>query len=313
MATATEARGEAVQATGIKGTAAKTTAAATARADGKSETVERAGSLDTAGIILEDVCYEYPGGVAALKGISLRISQNETVAIIGENGAGKTTLAKHLNGLLKPTSGRVFVDGVDTRGRTCAAMARLVGFVFQNPDDQLFQNQVFKEIAFGPRNLGYPADKVERLVKWAAGLVGIEGLLERHPFDLALAQRKLVAIASVVAMDTPYVILDEPTTGQDYPGTQKLATLVAKLHAAGKTVIAITHDMEFAAAHFARVIALAGGRVILDGTPNEVFSRPDELAMASVEPPQMARLGQRLGLEECVLDQEALLRALGLV
>ncbi len=265
------------------------------------------------GIVLEDVCYEYPGGVAALRGISLRISRNETAAMIGENGAGKTTLAKHLNGLLEPTSGRVTVDGVDTRGHTVASMARLVGFVFQNPDDQLFQGQVFKEIAFGPRNLGYPGDEVERLVRWAAGLVGIENLLDRHPFDLGLAERKLVAIASVVAMDTPHVILDEPTTGQDYPGTQKLARLVEKLAAAGKTVIAITHDMEFAAAHFARAIALASGQVIVDGPPKEVFSRAEELQRASVEPPQVARLGRMLGLQECVLEQEALFRALGLV
>lgn len=264
------------------------------------------------GIILESVRYEYLGGVVALRGVSLRIGRGETIAIVGENGAGKTTLAKHLNGLLKPTSGLVSVDGIDTRGRTVASLASLVGFVFQNPDDQLFQNQVFKEVAFGPRNLGYPADRIRELVKWAVAQVEIEDLVLRHPYDLGLAQRKLVAIASAVAMDTPYVILDEPTTGQDYPGTQKLGRLVERLASSGKTVISITHDMEFASEHFARVIVLAGGQVIMDGVPQEVFSRPRELERASVEPPQVARLGQMLGLNHCVLTEDALLKALGL-
>ncbi|MGE5584709.1 MAG: energy-coupling factor ABC transporter ATP-binding protein [Bacillota bacterium] len=250
------------------------------------------------GIVLDNVRYEYPNGVVALRGVSLTMGKGETVALVGENGAGKTTLAKHLNGLLKPTSGSVTVDGIDTRGRTAASLARLVGFVFQNPDDQLFQNQVSREVAFGPRNLGYAADRVEKLVRWAVEQVEIADLLARHPYDLGLAQRKLVAIASVVAMDTPYIVLDEPTTGQDYPGTEKLGRLVARLGSAGKTVMAITHDMEFAAEHFARIIVMAQGQVILDGSPREVFSHPSDLERASVEPPQLARLGQLMGLGE---------------
>lgn len=264
------------------------------------------------GIVLDSVHYEYPGGVVALRGVSLAIGRGETVAIIGENGAGKTTLAKHLNGLLKPTAGLVTVDGLDTRERTVAGLAGLVGFVFQNPDDQLFQNRVSKELAFGPRNLGHAIGKVEELVSWAASQVEIEDLLSRHPYDLGLAQRNLVAIASVVAMDTPYVILDEPTTGQDYPGTRKLGRLVGKLASSGKTVISITHDMEFAAEHFARITVLAEGQVIMDGAPHEVFSRPRELESASVEPPQMARLGQMLGFDGCVLSEDELFRALRL-
>lgn len=264
----------------------------------------------SAEIVLNDVRHEYPNGVVALRGVSLRIGRGETVAIVGENGAGKTTLVKHLNGLLKPTSGSVTVDGIDTRGRTVASLARLVGFVFQNPDDQLFQSQVAREVAFGPRNLGHAPDKVEQLVRWAVEQVEIADLLSRHPYDLGLAQRKLVAIASVVAMDTPYVVLDEPTTGQDYPGTEKLGRLVARLASAGKTVMAITHDMEFAAEHFGRIIVMAQGRVILDSTPREVFSRPRDLERAAVEPPQLARLGQLLGLDECILNEEDLLRGL---
>ncbi|MDI7248309.1 MAG: ATP-binding cassette domain-containing protein [Bacillota bacterium] len=262
------------------------------------------------GIVLDNVRYEYPNGVVALRGVSITMGKGETVAIVGENGAGKTTLAKHLNGLLKPTSGSVTVDGIDTRGRTAASLARLVGFVFQNPDDQLFQNQVSREVAFGPRNLGYAADRVEKLVRWAVEQVEITDLLARHPYDLGLAQRKLVAIASVVAMDTPYIVLDEPTTGQDYPGTEKLGRLVARLGSAGKTVMAITHDMEFAAEHFARIIVMAQGQVILDGSPREVFSHPSGLERASVEPPQLARLGQLMGLGECILNEEDLLRSL---
>lgn len=260
-------------------------------------------------IVLDDVHFEYPGGVVALRGVSLKIGRGETVAIVGENGAGKTTLVKHLNGLLKPSSGSVTVDGIDTRSKTVASMARLVGFVFQNPDDQLFQNQVAREVAFGPRNLGYPTERVEELVKWAVEQVEISDLLPRHPYDLGLAQRKLVAIASIVAMDTPYIVLDEPTTGQDHPGTEKLGRLVARLGGAGKTVIAITHDMEFAAAHFARIIVMADGKVILDGTPREVFSRPAVLERAAVEPPQITRLGQLLELGECVLDEGEFLQA----
>lgn len=270
---------------------------------------DRAEAEAARGIVLDDVRFEYPGGVAALRGVSLKIGRGETVAIVGENGAGKTTLVKHLNGLLKPTSGSVTVDGVDTRTKTVASLARLVGFVFQNPDDQLFQNQVAREVAFGPRNLAYPGERIEELVKWAVEQVEISDLLPRHPYDLGLAQRKLVAIASVVAMDTPYIVLDEPTTGQDHPGTEKLGRLVARLAAAGKTVIAITHDMEFASSHFARIIVMAQGQVIIDGTPYEVFSRPADLEKAAVEAPQIARLGELLGLDERVLNEEDFLRS----
>lgn len=251
----------------------------------------------------------YPSGVKALRGIDLQIADRRPLAIIGQNGAGKTTLVKHLNGLLLPTSGDVLIDGADTRTQSTARWSRRVGYIFQNPDDQLFESSVRRELEFGPRRLGMDEIATQSLVEYAAEITGLLDKLETHPHDLPPTWRKLVAIGSIVAMDPELVILDEPTTGQDVRGNQLLAQVVDALVEAGKTLITISHDMRFVAAHFQRVVVMCEGKVILDAPVREAFAQPDILARTFVTPPPMTRLGQRLGFQETVLNVPELIQA----
>ncbi len=254
-----------------------------------------------------DLHHTYPGGVKALNGVNLTIGAGEQVAIVGQNGAGKTTLVKHLNGLLLPTSGSVIVGGWDTTQYPVAKLASRVGYVFQNPDEQLFTRTVYQEVAFGPKNLGYEKEKVEVLVEDALALTELSAQKETNPYDLSPTWRKMVALASIIAMDTPIVILDEPTTGQDAANIARMGRVIASLRKRGKTIITITHDIDFCAENFERVIALAQGRVLLDGPANQVLGQEEILARTYVDPPQITRLGLRLGLPEIVCTQEQFL------
>lgn len=261
-------------------------------------------------IEVSDLHFTYPNGVEALRGISLTIDPGEQVAIVGQNGAGKTTLVKHFNGLLQPTSGRVMIGDWDTKGHSVAKLARRVGYVFQNPDEQLFSKNVGVEVAFGPKNLGYSSDKIDALVKDALTLTELSDKTETNPYDLSATWRKMVALASIIAMDTDIVIFDEPTTGQDAVNVARIANVIRSLRERGKTVITITHDIDFCAENFARVIALSQGNILLDGKVSEVLGQEEILAITYVEPPQLTRLGKRLGLQETVRNQEEFLKAL---
>lgn len=261
-------------------------------------------------IQITDLHYTYPNGVTALNGISLVIDSGEQIAIVGQNGAGKTTLAKHLNGLLQPTSGFVSIGGWDTSKYPVAKLASRVGYVFQNPDEQLFTRTVRQEISFGPKNLGYPAEKVEALVEDALAMTELRAQKETNPYDLSPTWRKMVALASIIAMDTPIVIFDEPTTGQDAANVARMANVIASLRERGKTVITITHDIDFCAENFERVIALSQGKVLLDGPANVVLGQEEALTQTYVDPPQLTRLGLRLGLKEIVRNQAEFLAAL---
>jgi energy-coupling factor transport system ATP-binding protein len=258
---------------------------------------------------VDSLTHTYPGGVDALRGISLSIEAGEQVAIVGQNGSGKTTLVKHFNGLLRPSGGDVRVGDWNTREVSVAKLAARVGYVFQNPDEQLFCKTVGEEVAFGPRNLGYPPEKVESLTTTAMELTELSDRRATNPYDLTATWRKMVALASIVSMDTPIVILDEPTTGQDTKNVARIAHVVAALRAQGKTVITITHDIDFCAENFTRVIALAQGKVLLDGPAAEVLVQEERLAQTYVQAPQLTRLGMRLGLKDVVLDQKSFLAA----
>jgi energy-coupling factor transport system ATP-binding protein len=254
--------------------------------------------------------FTYPNGIQALDGISLSIASGEQVAIVGQNGAGKTTLVKHLNGLLLPTSGSVLIGDWDTKEHSVAQLARRVGYVFQNPDEQLFSKNVGIEVAFGPRNLGYDSDRIQALVKDALAMTELSDKTEMNPYDLSATWRKMVALASVVAMDTGIVLFDEPTTGQDAVNVARIANVIRTVRERGKTVITITHDIDFCAENFERVIALSQGKVLLDGNANDVLGQEEILATTYVEPPQLTRLGKRLGFKETVRNQEEFLNAL---
>lgn len=261
-------------------------------------------------ITITDLHYTYPTGVTALNGISLNIDSGVQVAIVGQNGAGKTTLVKHLNGLLQPTSGSVLIGDWDTKNYSVSKLARRVGYVFQNPDEQLFCNTVGQEVAFGPKNLGYAKEQVESLTKDALAMTELTDKIETNPYDLSATWRKMVALASIIAMDTDIVIFDEPTTGQDAVNVARIAYVVKALRERGKTVIAITHDIDFCAENFERVVALSQGKVLLDGQANDVLGQEEILAKTYVDPPQLTRLGKRLGFKQTVRNQGEFLAAL---
>ena len=253
---------------------------------------------------VEGLVHVYDGGVRALDGVDLAIAAGERVALIGQNGSGKTTLVRHLNGLLRPTQGRVTVDGADASSLTVAQLASRVGLVFQDPDRQIFAGTVRAEVEFGPRNLGRSGSALRAAVSEAleaAGLAGDEGT---NPYDLGQSRRKLLALASVLAMRTPVLVLDEPTTGQDARGTERVRAIVEAVAGEGRTVVAISHDMRFVAETFDRVVVMRAGRLILDGTPNSVFAADvwDALRSTYLEPPLAAVLGDRLGVGSTPTD-----------
>jgi energy-coupling factor transport system ATP-binding protein len=261
-------------------------------------------------IEIKDLYFTYPSGVEALRGISLSIQSGEQVAIVGQNGAGKTTLVKHLNGLLQPTRGQILIGDWDTTKYSVAKLARRVGYVFQNPDEQLFSKNVGTEVAFGPRNLGFDGDRVQALVQGALALTELSDQTETNPYDLSATWRKMVAVASILSMDTDIVVFDEPTTGQDALNVARIAHVVAELKKRGKTVITITHDIDFCAENFERVIAMSQGKILLDGSANAVLGQEEILATTYVDPPQLTRLGKRLGFKETVRNEEEFLAAL---
>lgn len=261
-------------------------------------------------IQVKDLDYTYPGGVKALTGVSLTIEAGEQVAIVGQNGSGKTTLVKHLNGLLQPTSGSVLIGDWNTKKVSVAKLARRVGYVFQNPDEQLFCQTVGEEIAFGPKNFGVDVHKTETRVNDALQLVELSDKKATNPYDLSATWRKMVALASILSMDTDCVILDEPTTGQDAANVARIAHVVSELKNRGKTVITITHDIDFCAENFDRVIALSKGQILLDGPAGIVLGNEEILAQTYVDPPQLTRLGKRLGIKQTVRNQEEFLTAI---
>ena len=228
--------------------------------------------MSSPAIRCEGLGFAYPDGTRALSEIDLEIAQGALVAIVGANGSGKSTLIRQLNGLLRPTEGRVEVHGRDVGRRHVAELAREVGLAFQNPDRQIFAGRVADEVAFGPRNLGKRGLELDRAVAAALAHVGLAEARDVNPYDLGLSRRKLLGIASILAMETPIVVLDEPTTGQDARGIAMIRALVASLAAGGRTVIAVSHDIGFVADAFPRVVVLAGGRLVLDGKTAEVLA-----------------------------------------
>jgi energy-coupling factor transport system ATP-binding protein len=252
-------------------------------------------------IILRDVGFTYPDGSEAVRSVDLRVDDGERLAIVGQNGAGKTTTVKMMNGLLEPTHGEVQVDGVSTKGRTTASIAATVGYVFQNPDDQIFNRDVRTELEFMPRYYGWDEQRRAERVERAAALTGIAQHFDTNPKDLPFAIRKFVAIAAVLVGECTYVILDEPTAGLDVVGLSLLDRMIHQLEADGVAVVTITHDMRFVVESFSRVVAMADGNVVADGKCAEVFSDDAVLAEARIKRPEVAQLARELGLSSTAL------------
>ena len=271
----------------------------------------REAAPDSSVLRTDALTYVYAGGTRALDAVDVSISRGESVAIVGQNGSGKSTLVRHFNGLLRPTEGRVLVNGDDAAGRRVAHLAATVGLAFQDPDRQIFAGSVRNEVAFGPRNVGKSGAELDRVVNAALAATGLDRDSETNPYDLGYSRRKLLALASILAMETPVVVLDEPTTGQDARGVDRVRSIVADLTAAGRTVIAISHDMRFVAETFGRVIVMRDGQVVLEGTPSDVFGESawPTLASTYLEPPLAARVGARLGVGSTPTDS-ALIDAL---
>jgi energy-coupling factor transport system ATP-binding protein len=249
-------------------------------------------------LTVEDVHFSYASGVEALKGVSLTVKDGEFVAIMGQNGAGKTTLVKQFNGLLKPTSGRVLVDDVDTTKSSVAALARKVGFVFQNPDHQLFSETVEDEISFALKNFGYTAETIESRVTWAVNLLGVNQYRKTSPFMLSGGERKRVALASVLAWDPQVLVLDEPTIGQDHQQKENLRQFIMQMQTQGRTIVTVTHDVEFVAECNPRVVLMREGKVVADGKGNDILTDPEVLEQSSIVLPQIAQVFMSLKIPD---------------
>lgn len=253
---------------------------------------------------VKKLSFEYDNGYRALDNISLSINSGESVAIVGQNGAGKTTFVKMLNGLLKPTEGTVLVDGWDTTEHTTAELSHKIGYVFQNPDDQIFHSSVFDEIAFAPRTMNKDEESVDQIVQEVAQVCGLSTRLDDNPYDLPYSVRKFVAIASVLTLNSQMIILDEPTAGQDKRGMQSIKNIIDYLIQNGKSVITITHDMEFTVQNFKRVVVMAQTKKIAEGSPEKIFWDLEILKRARLMQPYVSQVALEIGLENRVISIE---------
>lgn len=270
----------------------------------RRRTVKKEGEYSVEPVFsVKNLSFYYTEGISIIEGLNLELDSRST-AIIGQNGAGKTTLVKLLKGLLKPVSGEILFRGEDMAAKTVAQAAGKVGYVFQNPDDQIFKYNVLDEVMFGPLNIGMSREEAEKHSREALKRVGLSGKEKENPYDLELYERKMVAIASVLAMDTDVIILDEPTIAQDYQGKETIRRIILELREQGKLVIAILHDMDFAAECFERIIVMAKGKVLADGRAEEVYAEEEALKAARLEKPHAAELMKRLGYQEIYLTTE---------
>ena len=268
-------------------------AAADASASTSSDHASEAAGAADATFQVKDLRFSYVKGREVLHGLNLALDHRPT-AIIGQNGAGKTTLVRVLKGLLKPDSGEIRYQGENLETKTVAELASRVGYVFQNPDDQIFKYKVLEEVMFGPLNIGMSPQEAEASAHEALRMVGLDEKAGENPYDLELSDRKMIAIASVLAMNTDVIILDEPTIAQSWNGREKIREIIQAKAAEGKLVIAILHDMDFVANSFARVIAMAHGEILADGTPTEVFRNHPVLEKAALAAPPLYELLEEL-------------------
>ena len=242
----------------------------------------------------QDIWYTYPDGTEALKGVNLKIHKGDFLGLIGRNGSGKTTLAKFIKGLYSPTKGKVLVSGTDLFEKTGIDRAKTVGYVFQNPDDQIFSKTIRDEIGYGLKFLKLSKDVEDKLINKAAATMELQDHLDKNPFDVSQGLRQRVAIASVLVFEPEIFIIDEPTTGQDFARSKIIMDMVRALHRIGKTIIIVTHDMELIAEYAKRLIVMKSGKMLLDGSTRNVFSQPKVLQESSIKPPQITSLGQAL-------------------
>lgn len=245
---------------------------------------------------LSDIEFSYTEEAVVLKGIDLDVEAGEFLTIIGQNGSGKSTLVKQFNGLLTPDRGSVTVHGPDgtpyaTTDEPLKRIAQYIGYVFQNPDDQIFHTSVYEEIAYGLKNIGVPKEEIPTRIETVLGQVGLDTDGGQNPFNLGKGQRQRLAIASVLAMEPQIICVDEPTTGQDRTESQRIMEILQEYNERGHTVVVITHDIALAAEYTDRVIVVNDGTIAADGPPKEIFLKRDHLEKTNIRPPQITQLG----------------------
>lgn len=248
-------------------------------------------------IDVENLHFTYPESKEIIKGINLSVKKGEFLSLVGQNGSGKTTLAKHFNGLLRPSKGKVFILGEDAKTSSIAELSRKVGHLFQNPENQIFEETVFAEIAFGPKNLNLLDEEIETRVDKVLKTTRLSKYRDTHPLSLSGGEKQRLALASVVVMEPQILVLDEPTTGLDLLSIMGILDIVKELHKKNVTVILITHDMGLVSELSERVVVMGNGQIIGDGTPKEIFANDDLLERASLEPPQIMKFSKILGLK----------------
>lgn len=248
-------------------------------------------------IEFNQVTHQFKNGYKGLDNISIKVNKGEFVSILGMNGAGKSTLVSHIIGLLRPTTGTVLVNGKESADFTVAEMARRVGFIFQNPNHQIFNDSVKKEIAIGPKNLGWDAEKIEEATTKITKLASLEGMEDKDPEGLSIGEKQRVAMASILVMDPDILILDEPTTGQDQNSLDGMMAIVKELHQQEKTIVMITHDMNVALEYSDRVIIMYMGKVLWQGPIQEAFFQPKVLAKARIIQPEVLKISNLLSKE----------------
>ena len=248
----------------------------------------------------KDITYEYPDGTKALENVNFNVDDGKIVALLGPNGAGKSTLFLHFNGILRPSSGCVNIDGetVNYDKKDLLKVRQKVGIVFQNPDDQLFAPTVLEDVAFGPMNMGLPKDEVEKRVKEALFRVGMEGFEKKPPHHLSGGQKKRVAIAGILAMKPKIMVLDEPTSGLDPKGASQILRLLYKLNQEGMTIVISTHDVDLVPLYASRVYIISNGKIIKEGTASEVFEDVKTIRGANLRLPRIAHLMEILEKED---------------
>ncbi|HEL2295660.1 TPA: ATP-binding cassette domain-containing protein [Streptococcus suis] len=254
-------------------------------------------------ISISNLEFSYHPDKKILKGLNIILDERST-AIIGQNGAGKTTFVKLLKGLIRPTAGKIMLNGQDLSEQSVAKIAKSIGLIFQNPDDQIFKHTVLDGIMFGPLQMGMTHSQAEQAARKTMSLLGLDGFDKVNPYDLGLSDRKMVSIAAIVAMDTQVVIFDEPTIAQDDAGKKQIQSVIQLLREQGKIVISILHDMDFVAETFERALVFAQGEVLLDGSVREVFSQKDVLEKAYLSQPTTMQLCQALGYDDVFLTPE---------
>lgn len=252
--------------------------------------------MNSTTIVCSNLGHTYPNGVVAVSGVDVSISQGEIISVVGQNGSGKTTMVKHFNGLLKPTDGNVMVGELDAIEHSVGVLAKQVGYVFQNPNHQIFAASVRDELSFGLKNIGLEEDVIEKKVDQIAEEFYLTEYLELNPYRLGFSLRKTVGMASIIAMQPNVIILDEPTTGQDFLGVKAIRESIHKLKEEGKTVIVVSHDMPLVAEETDRVLVMCDTELIFDDTPSKLFANNEVLDRTNLKPPQISSFATSVGI-----------------